>query len=199
MNYLTFCSDIFHFTFPCNPVWPEMCREWNRSNWGAFSGLILFDHSVVASGITASGILGRKEGRVAFHFHSNRMEEEATKCTMRPGGNWLQEEFSSISSDGGPKLSTTFNREFCWKCWADFWAKKSHCIESNLNWQPKPPWFPLVCTGLGVSSRTYRFRLFLSELLLCLPHSAWAGGNLAEWADRLGSNGGNNQFWVNKR
>ena len=42
--------------------------------------------------------------------------------------------------------------------------------------------------------RRPRFRLFLTEILFCLPHSAWAGGNQAEWADHLGSNGGNNQI-----
>ena len=44
-----------------------------------------------------------------------------------------------------------------------------------------------VRLGLG-------FRLFLVEILLNLPLSDWAGGNQAEWADRLGNNGGNNQI-----
>ena len=44
----------------------------------------------------------------------------------------------------------------------------------------------------------HRFRLFLTEILLFLPHSAWAGGNQAEWAHHLGSNGGNNQISFNK-
>ena len=43
----------------------------------------------------------------------------------------------------------------------------------------------------GRSHLKPRFRLFLNEILLCLPNSAWAGGNRAEWADHLGSNGGN--------
>ena len=36
--------------------------------------------------------------------------------------------------------------------------------------------------------------MFLTEILLCLPHSAWAGGNQAEWADHLGSTGENNLY-----
>ena len=47
--------------------------------------------------------------------------------------------------------------------------------------------------------REPRFRLFLFEILLSLPHLAGAGGNLAERADHLGSNGGNNQIQINKR
>ena len=40
----------------------------------------------------------------------------------------------------------------------------------------------------GPSPRGPRFCLFLIEILLCLPHFAWAGGNRA---DHLVSNGGN--------
>ena len=29
--------------------------------------------------------------------------------------------------------------------------------------------------------RSPRVRLFLTDILLCLPHAGWAGGNQAEW------------------
>ena len=46
----------------------------------------------------------------------------------------------------------------------------------------------------GRSPRRPKFRLFPIYILLCLPHSAWAGGNMTEWADHLGIIGGNNRI-----
>ena len=54
----------------------------------------------------------------------------------------------------------------------------------------------LLCTGWR-SPRRPRFCLFLTEILLCLQHFAWAGGNQAKWA-YLGSNGGNSKISVDK-
>ena len=50
----------------------------------------------------------------------------------------------------------------------------------------------------GQSPRRPRFHLCLNKIMFFLPHSAWAGENQAEWAEHLGSNGGNNQISVNK-
>ena len=39
----------------------------------------------------------------------------------------------------------------------------------------------------AAARRGPRFRLSLIEILLCLLHFVWAGGNLAEQADHLGT------------
>ena len=40
----------------------------------------------------------------------------------------------------------------------------------------------------GVARLRPRFSLLMTGILLSLANPAWAGGNLAEWAEQLGSN-----------
>ena len=53
--------------------------------------------------------------------------------------------------------------------------------------------------GYGISRAAQILGHLDVEFACCLPDSAWAGGNLAEWAYHLGSDGRKTQIVVNIR